>query len=239
MGFAHVQGVVKNNASPGTTMSIVLGSAPVTGHMVCVGAIVFGVASAFTVKDANNNSYTLTTNSPGVLDSRTIVLAYLLNAPANASATINVSWTTSLTADGFADEFSVSGGTAAFDKDAAIANGSAGTNVNTPTITPAGSNELLYSVCRDSGSITSPSAGATQGVWTGGGGGISTNGSDAEYDLSASSATAVNYTQSPSGSTWDCMAMAFSFSPAASTFDDDGFQAVQIPPLDTAVSIYR
>lgn len=139
------------------------------------------------------------------------VFLYYLIAPSNASKTINVTWSFSQVGSEntiFADEFS---GQAAFDKDVA-GSGTSGTAINQPTIVPTKANELLYA-----GSVpftnnnASPTNGATQGVWTGCGGGINaSSGASVEYDLSASSSTAVNFTQSSTGGAWAAMVMAFS-----------------------------
>jgi hypothetical protein len=212
-GFAHVQGAVVLFTAGSTSTSVVLGGNPGLGSTVCVAIDWSGNApTSITVKDSNNNVYTASTHTPSALTGGFYLgLFYLINAPANATKTINATWTGVSAGDIWADEFSLTGGTSSFDKDVTAATGNTGTTVNTPTITPAGSGELLYSVAGDGGNITSPAAGATQGVWTGSGGGIS-NGNATEYVLSSGTgAIAPNYTQSPSGSTWACMSMAFTF----------------------------
>lgn len=130
-------------------------------------------------------------------------LFYLLSAPANANATITCSGTGIVSNGMWVDEFSYSG-TSHFDKDA-IATGT-GTTVNTPTITPTNANSLLYSGAGEAATITAPTAGATLGVWTGSAGAI-VNGNMAEYDLSATSNTAVQYTTT-SGA-WTAIVAAF------------------------------
>ena len=216
MAFGHVQGGEADGNSV-TTVQVVLGANPTLGNIVCIGFGTSAAVSSLVIKDSNGNTYTVTPNSPENSAGGLVYLAYLLSAPANANKTITATWTTSVFASIWADEFSVSGGTAAFDKDAK-GTGS-GTTVNLPSITPAGAGELLYSCMGNSGStITAPTAGgaSTNGVWTGAAGGISTNGQggDAEYDLNASAATPVNYTQT--SATWSAMAMAFIFTPVAS-----------------------
>jgi len=211
-------------------MSVTLGSNPTQGNLVCVAIDQPMSGQTVTVKDANNNTYQVTTNSPSPFTSGVgnVFLAYLLSAPANASKIVNITFGTTLTnnADAWAEEFSVSGGSATFDKDA-TGTGSSGTTVNTPSITPTNAGSLLYAAAAVAGSISAPAAGGTLGVWTGAAGGISSQtGDDAEYDLSTSSATAVDFTQS-SGA-WSAMAMAFyiaASSPAVAqtspTFDTD------------------
>ena len=132
-------------------------------------------------------------------------LAYLLSAPSNASATINISWTGGGLMEAWIDIFNYTQ-TCFFDKDA---NGFSATNhttINSPSITPTNANSLLYACAAAGGTITHPIAGATLGSWTGSGGAI-TQGDMAEYDLSACSATAVDFTQTTGN--WSSLAMAF------------------------------
>jgi hypothetical protein len=149
------------------------------------------------------------------------------------TATINSPGTT---VNVWADEFVVSGGTASFDKDAAASSSTAGTTINTPSITPTNSGSLLYSCAAAGGTISAPSAGGTLGSWTGAAGAI-TNGDMSEYDLSASSATAVDYTQS--SGTWSAMAMAFFITASGSlVFEDDSFKRFQPASIDPIVSVW-
>jgi hypothetical protein len=204
--FTHVQGAVgyKPSSSPDT---ITLGANPTLGNLVCVGITTLGSAiTAVSVKDSNNNAYTITPNSPSALQSGAgqVWMAYLLSAPSNASKTITISYTGSVSVGAWADEFS--GGPFSFDKDVSAANSVAGTTVNTPTLATAASGELLYAAAGVNGDISAPTAGETLGSWTGAGGAI-TAGNMSEYDLSASGTVAVQFTSSPS--TWAAMAMAF------------------------------
>jgi len=208
--FTHVQGNSSITAGSQTTISVVLTPAPVTGHVVCVALLLSGGTpiTGLTIKDANNNSYTVTPNSPssGGPAPFPVFLAYLLSAPSNASATITAAWTSPAQgAELFADEFAVLGAAATFDVDIA-GNGLTGTTINSPTITPAHSKELLYAAAGGTGTMTAPTANATIGVWTGAGGGIQDAAAMAEYILNGSTATAVNFTQT-SGD-WDALAMA-------------------------------
>lgn len=204
--FTHVQ-TKAGNCGSNTTCSLVLTSTPTTGNLVVYGVVFVTTISALTVKDSNNNTYTVTPNSPeigfsGCANCREY-LAYLLSAPSNATATITATWTGSSASTVFADEFSSTGGAVSFDND--VTGSGTGTAVNSPTITPAGSGELLWAVVQPANDITAPTAGSSQGVWTGG---AIQNSSASEYDLSAASATAVNFTESPTGG-WGAMAMAF------------------------------
>jgi len=207
MSFTHVQGT---GAFPGTvtTATVTMGAAPGLHHIVCFALnLATTTVTGVTVADTNGNTYTLTPHSPesNGLGGNTY-LAYLLSAPSNAAAGITASWTTASSCSIWADEFSWIGLQPTFDTD--IGAGGTGGTVNTPSITPTYPNSLLYSACGSSGTITAPTAGGTLGVWTGSAAGV-LDGDMAEYDLSASAATAVNYTQ---GATdiWSAMAMSFS-----------------------------
>ena len=224
MGFGHVQGILANFAS-GTSGTVTLTNNPTQGNLVCVCIQLNSENAPITVKDANNNTYTQSPNSPSSNTTNNALTAqfYLLNAPANASKTINVTWTGTNTGSGMADEFSVTGGTAAFDTDVASSPTytiTAG-NVNAPTITPSGSGELLYASAEGVGSITSPTVGGSSPAngWTGGSGGNAagaSTGGQAEYILSASAATAVSMTDNDATDGIASLAMAFSFQSSAS-----------------------
>lgn len=211
MGFLHRQGQVGQGVGAVTTVSVVLLSPPTYGNLVCVVVQTNLGVTSLTVQDSNGNPYTVTPNSPSTPNTGQIWLAYLLSAPANASATITANWTTAATGpDMWADEFMSSGGTVTFDKD--VSGTGTGININTPSITPTFPNSLLYSGAATPGSISAPTAGATLGVWTGSGGGIPSNGNNAEYDVNASSATPVQYTNS--NDKWSSMAMSFYLRPS-------------------------
>jgi hypothetical protein len=170
--------------------------------------------SAITVKDSNNNSYTQSPNSPSTfLSGSGQVWLFYLVAPSNATNSITVSWTG--TGGGiWIDDFTVSGGSAVFDADLGGETAVGTTPVNTPSLTPAGTGELLYSGMTAGGSLTAPAAGATLGNWTGATGGLQLN-NGAEYDLSSvSGANPVDYTQS-GGPGWSGMVMAFKLSSGA------------------------
>jgi hypothetical protein len=208
--FTHSQGAV-GCAGASSPCNIVLTNNPATGDVIGC-AVTSSTASAITsitsVKDSNSNSYTVTPLSPSTfLSGAGQVWLYYLIAPSNATKTITVTYTASNdTAAVWCDDFTVSGGTATFDTDARAETAS-GSSCNTPSITPAQSGELLYAALAPESSVTAPASGATLGVWTGSGGAL-TNNNMAEYTLSASSATAVNFTCSSSGG-WSAMSMAF------------------------------
>ena len=216
--FWHVQGnCAKDSAGNGTATSesVVLPAVPTQGNTVAVALPLAGASGlpiSISVKDGNSNSYTVTPNSPATYSTyEGQWMAYLLNAPANASATINATWTNGAYAGICADEFAASG-SVTFDKDAAKSSGAAsGTTANLPSLTPTySSGELLYSGVDPGADVTAPAAGAALGSWTGAAGGIIPSyGMAAEYDLSATSATAVDYTVNTSGSAYAAMSVAF------------------------------
>jgi hypothetical protein len=206
MSFSHVRGAVGSGTSV-TSFNIVLGGAPALNDLVCVGMTMNPGQTVSGVKDSNNNSYVITPNSPFSNSVGVAYLAYLRRAPANASATITVSCSSnSGTAEAWADEFSTGSEQAIFDKDIGAGSTVANTTIGTPSITPTFANSLLFAAAFAGGTISAPTSGGTLGVWTGSGGAI-TGGDMSEYDLSASTATAVQFTQSSGG--WACMAMSF------------------------------
>jgi hypothetical protein len=191
-------------------MVLTLASAPTTGNLVCVGFDVYtgaGTQPVVTISDGNNNQYTITPNSPNSTYATTggfVYLAYLYPVPSNASATITVTSSITITAgDLRAQEFSLSRGTTAFDLDIQ-GNGASGTAINTPSITPTYTGSLLY------GYVVAPSGIASANApWTQDQAGISTADLDGEFiTSSAAGATALNFTASAS-STWASMAMSF------------------------------
>lgn len=209
-----------------STLSASLTNNPVAGNVVCVavtssnGGAVLGVV----VKDGAStpNTYTNTTHSPSTFLSGAgqIWLAYFI-ANATANKTITVTCTNGGgTSYGFiVEEFTVAGGgTAAYDKDATAELASGGTTaVNTPSITPAGTGELLYAATTVLSLVTHPTAGQAAGNWTGSAAGLIDSGlAGAEYQLNAGTAQAVNYTASSGNTGWSGMAMAFTWT-ASST----------------------
>jgi len=206
MAFTHIQGALGGPSSP--IVTIHLGAAPTPGNLVCVGLVkTTNTLTIATCIDSNNNVYTATPNSPSGFQTGggAVWLFYLLKAPVNASATITITYGTG-SAEAWADEFSYSG-TCFFDTDAKANTGTHSVHISTPSITPTYPNSLLYATAAAVGSITHPIAGGILGSWTGATGGIY-NGDMSEYDLNASSATSVDFTQTPTDG-WSAMAMAF------------------------------
>lgn len=210
--FTEVQGNFGSIASSGTTVAVTLTSNPATGDAVACAVIGFPTSLTISsITDGNSNAYTVTPNSPSTAQggsARIIWLAYLLNAPSNANKTITATFSGSIT---FAsvircDQFHRSSGTWTFDTDV-VGSGTSAPPVNTPSITPSVSGELLYA------GLTIANAADVTGVggsWTQSAGGIDSSNKFhlTEYILSAASgATAANFTLSGTAN-WNSMAMA-------------------------------
>ena len=152
--WTRIQGGSTASASQVTSLTLTLPSNPGVGRDVLVG-IEFDSGSSVpvsnvSVHDANGNWYTMSPHSP-FLDPRSgktesLYFFYLLNAPWNAGQTLYVNWTTAIDAVAWADEFSSSSGAAAFDTDTGAVNVFPDASINLPSITPAGSNQLLYAL---------------------------------------------------------------------------------------------
>jgi hypothetical protein len=210
MSFTYIQGT-SNFAGTSTSVGATLSVNPTPGNLLCVsvGNVSASTISNLIIFDDHDNVYAVTPSSPSPYTASTlqVSLGYLLAAPSNASQNIFAKWTTSSTNSFiWINEFSSTGGVV-FDTDAASSSLVTGTNINTPVITPRQANELLYACAVAGGSITAPTNGGTLGVWTGAQAGA-TGGNMAEFDLSASSPTAVQFTQS-GNLLWSAMAMAF------------------------------
>ncbi len=207
MAFTHVQGA-NATYSGVTSFTFALTSNPTAGNLVCIAMAYSNAPSRLTsVVDANGNQYTLVNSTEGLNGGFGVRLAYLVKAPANASKTITVSFSQSETGDCFCDEFHVAAGSIVLSVVSASGSGSA-TAINLPSITPGSTGELLYAAVSVNGTITAPAAGGTAGVWTGCTGNGLGQGMGGEYDLSASTATPVNFTQTPSA-VWAGLAMSF------------------------------
>ena len=221
--FSYVQGALTADGSSSSSLTVNLASNPVTGHPVLVALVSNSNQGlgTLTVKDsaATPNVYTLSTQSvmtcTGPSAPNYIALAYLLSAPASATKTITASWTGGADNGGsiWADEFSLSSGSAVFDNDASQPHSTAsGTNVNTtPSLTPAVSGELFYAVAIPNAGFSAPTGGTTLGVWTGGQGGTDTDNFStvSEYSLSVSTATPIHYTDITSGDDYCALMMGF------------------------------
>lgn len=193
--WTHIQG--SNAGATATTVSVVLPVNPVTGDLVVLSMQCTGAISAVTFVDSASNSYTQPAGVPFAgVSPKPIYVAYFLSAPANANKTIVASWTTSSFCQLYADQFHSTVTPVAYDKSSTGAGtASGGGAVATPSLTPTNASELLYSAMSTGGygGGPSPTAGGTQGVWTGTTGGPLNGVFISEYDLSASVATAVDY----------------------------------------------
>jgi len=184
----HVQGTASASFTSTTTPSTTLGSDPASGNIVICAVIQYATNTTLnTVTDGNSNAYTISPSSPSPIQTTggagRVWIAYLLSAPGNAEKNITATFASANGAVGvLCDEFTPGSLTKTFDTDySGIDN-----NWSTATITPAGAGELLYAATAVQSAVTSPGAGATQGIWTGAGGGI-VGGDGAEYILSAGS----------------------------------------------------
>lgn len=215
MGFLHAQVTGKNTVNgSSTTLTTTLTNNPALGDLVCLGFTWFnGTANppaSLTIVDGNGNSYTKSPHSPSGVNALNVGQTYgfyLNNAPANASKSIIATYTdpgASGATELFADDFTVSGGTSAFDLDVAGNSTVAGTTINTPTVTRTGTGELLYCYASPQSAISSVNSPWTQGS-------IGTDGTASGYILSASADTALNMT-CVSGE-WDSIGMSFTFTP--------------------------
>ena len=207
--FTHIQGGIGTAVSSGTTVSVTLGSPPTAGNAVlCRVSIYDNTLTISSIQDGNSNTYTVTPNSPsnGNPSAVQVFLARRFYAGGDSpSATITATSSAAITFTSAiaCDEFHRSAGSWTFDTDAA-GNGASGTTINTPSITPAVTGELLYGGVDSSASISSVNS-----PWTGGGGfpAVGNARFGWAYILAGSSgATAVNMTQ-VSGQ-WNSMAMA-------------------------------
>ena len=153
-GITKAQTGVKVRETGNTVASCVFGSDPGPGDLVLIGTEWYsgtpGDSATMTVADSNGNNYTVEPHDSGTTNVHTagqVLQAYLINAPSNASKTITVTYSLGFAAAiVWCDDFSVTGGTAAYDS-GAYASG-VGT-INTPTIPVTGATDLLFSVATD------------------------------------------------------------------------------------------
>jgi len=209
MPFAHAQATAVNftNTTGATSLSAVLTHPPANGDLVCVAC--FYDASQTTVTscvDGNSNIYTRSVSSPSSAQNATSGSATLFYwvANSNGSATVTFQFTSLPAASNgvviIVDDFSVSGGTAHFDKDAAGSSTVAGTTVNTPVFSPTVTGQLFYAYVAPQHICT-----AINSPWVGT---IETNvNTCAEYILSASGSQNPNVTQT--SGVWDSIMAAF------------------------------
>lgn len=210
--FTQIQAKWGTGVTSGSSIAVTLNSAPTTGNAVICAISSYPTTLTITaISDSNSNAYTVTPHSPSVANTNSwgTSLAYLLNAPANATGTITATTSGTITYNSTVqcEEFHRSAGTWTFDADAA---GSGGTrSIASPSLTPANTGELLYSYAAINGSdvistVNSP--------WTLGGAGLqpapNMAGAAPGYILAgASGSTAINMTASAAAA-WNSIAMA-------------------------------
>lgn len=217
--FTHVtgQGVSCSFAGSGTTTySCALPNNPALGDVVTASFCTFNnnltTVPGIVAIDSNLNSYVISPNSPvgglvgGTSSGGFCFDFYLLNAPSNASKTVNITLT--LISGGFGafflDEFSVSPGPAVFDGDIPGTSSTAAAVCIVPTVPITGTKDLLYA----SVTTTNRTTGAGS-PWTGNAGGVASNSWFAEYEANATTGTAVNFTLTTFPTACASIGMAF------------------------------
>jgi hypothetical protein len=221
----HLQGTSVTEGSYGVTYTNCSMSLPLTpqvGDLVEVsGNFIYSGTplSSFVVQDTSGNSYTPTTSTPlsAVVDGDNIIIGkwyFIVGVSPAPSQSINIGWTNGAdSAACYADEYGISGASFSFDKDSAGSTTTcSGTSAQTPSITPTHAGSLITGDADDpDNAFSAPSAGSTLGSWTGvaGASDLIYTGGDAEYDLSATGPTAVNYTCIGSGDNYIGLAAAY------------------------------
>lgn len=223
MAWGYVQGKsvsLASGAGPVGSVTLVLTANPTQGNLVALGFAFLDAANnqvptIQSIKDANNNSYTLSPKSPTTYNNSygMMWLAFLLVAPANASKTITVTFASAVGAGGsityvlFADEFSISGG-AMFVADGKSSGFTAGsTGILLPVIVISSSGTLMYSVAASSSGITAINSPYTHAAdLTSANGGFQWG----EYNMvSGPGSTAVGYADSSTSDPYAALAMTF------------------------------
>lgn len=212
---SRVQGCHSSVSSTAVTTNCTLGATPTAGNVVCVALFYFdtggGNAGTVTGVDSGAKVYTLTPNSPSAARQATSGPVYLLYlvVPSGAGSTVTLAWTTVnaglFAADMWVVEFAVTGGTVAFNADVA-GTGTTGTAINTPTVTAAATNSLMFAA-----SLSDHTVSTVDSPWTAEAQGSGNPlGEGLGYILSVGSNTAVAMTQNTS-SGWDSIGMSFTF----------------------------
>jgi hypothetical protein len=198
--------------SPATT-SVTL-SLVNQGDVVLVSVDYLGTATGFTVAvtDGNGHSFTQTPNSPCTYSTGQKVWMYYIVAPALATMSITATPSVAHGVSIHAIEFAPTAGTVTFDSDVCGNPITGTTPVNTPSITPSKSGVLYAASIADPSANLGSFSGVVGGSWTIGTVGViasDNNNSADEWQVSATSATAVNWTVSSSGNSgWVAMAMS-------------------------------
>lgn len=218
--FTHVHGSAVNVFTSVTNCGASVVGNPAVGNVVEFNLILIYSGTAptgFSVLDSNSNSYTATTHTPlSATVNGTLVMIgkwYFL-ATGSPASSMSAGWTNAAgAAVCWLDEYHPSSGSPTFDKDSAgTSTTCSGTNAATPSINPTASGSLGTAVGIDpDNSFTAPTGGGVLGVWTGVAGGpdVPTTGGNAEYDLSVTGSTAVNFTCGGSGDHYVALAAAY------------------------------
>lgn len=211
--WTEVQKAWNSTAGSGTTLPTTL-SLPsvVKGHTVLASVMYLGTtAFTLTMTDGNGNSFTQSPNSPCTSTSgQKVWMFYFVNTPA-ASMTITTTPSVSAGMSVHAVEFAPSAGRATFDSDACAHPSTGTTPINTPSLTPIRSGVLYAGATPDPTTATGQISGVGVG-WTEASRGViasDNNNSSDEYQFSATTATAVNWTVTTSGNSgWNAMLMS-------------------------------
>lgn len=153
--FSRVQGdYALATSSPVTSLTVTLPSTPTPGNLL-VAYVSPATQSLSSVKDAGNNTFTVTPGSPSHLASGPgpCYLAYLV-VPATPSAAITLNLTTSDYCELRVSEFACSG---AWEFDTDAVGNATGNPVTVPSITPATDGSLLYAGVSASGTPSTAS----------------------------------------------------------------------------------
>ena len=213
VAWTYIQG---NNAINSSTITAVvpLNNVVAGDTIICAPIYVNGAGSGQTltsVKDQAATAFTATTHSPTTfLASVGQAWMYYQLSAAGGNETFTGTWSTAGAAFGMGcDEFRASGGTPAYDVDAAQSSGASGTANTGLTITPAGAGELIYAVDVPVNAITAAGAPFTLGS-----GGFF-DAAATEYLLnSVTGANAINFAQAPAGA-YAAIEAAFSITPTS------------------------
>jgi hypothetical protein len=196
------------SATSGTTFSCSFTNNPTSGNLVVVSLLTFtglttGAGSVVDSAGTPNVYATPVCSATNDATAGKACLSYFVaNGTANKTITVTVTGGTCGACSIRADEFAVSGGTVSLD--GSVQTGSGSTQaITAPTVTPAGSAELLIGMCADANQC-----GATGSSWSKE---VNSPGSffeGTEYILSASAGTAVSFA-GLSAVAWDSVGAAF------------------------------
>lgn len=213
VAWTYIRGNNVINSST-TTAVVPLNNVVAGDTIICAPIYVNGAGSGQTltsVKDQAAAAFTATTHSPTTfLASVGQAWMYYQLSAAGGNETFTGTWSTVGAAFGMGcDEFRASGGTPAYDVDAAQSSGASGTANTGLTITPAGAGKLIYAVDVPVNAITAAGAPFTLGS-----GGFF-DAAATEYLLSSvAGANSINFAQAPAGA-YAAIEAAFSVTPTS------------------------